>query len=61
LIIRLPKFSAPADGEGPSCANDFDATRFPDKARACRACEHQHRGMGSMEEDCKSAIAKPWK
>jgi membrane fusion protein, copper/silver efflux system len=32
--------SAPADGEGPSCANDFDATRFPDKARACRACEH---------------------
>ena len=53
--------SAPADGEGPSCTNDFDAARFPDKARACRACEHQHRGMGSMEEDCKSAIAKPWK
>jgi multidrug efflux pump subunit AcrA (membrane-fusion protein) len=53
--------SAPAEGEGPSCTNDFDATRFPDKARACRACEHQHRGMGSMEEDCKSAIAKPWK
>ena len=53
--------SAPVEGEGPSCANDFDAARFPDKARACRACEHQHRGMGSMEEDCKSAIAKPWK
>jgi membrane fusion protein, copper/silver efflux system len=49
------------EGEGPSCTDDFDAVRFPDKARACRACEHQHRGMGSMEEDCKSAIEKPWK
>jgi membrane fusion protein, copper/silver efflux system len=49
------------EGEGPDCASDFDATRFPDKARACRACERQHRGMGSMEEDCKSAIEKPWK
>ncbi|HEX3696424.1 MAG TPA: efflux RND transporter periplasmic adaptor subunit [Polyangia bacterium] len=48
-------------GEGPNCANDFDATRFPDKARACRACERQHRGMGSMEQDCKAAIEKPWK
>jgi hypothetical protein len=50
-----------ADGEGPSCATDFDAAKFPDKARACRACEIQHRGMGSMEEDCKKAIAKPWR
>jgi Cu(I)/Ag(I) efflux system membrane fusion protein len=53
--------SGGGDGEGPDCANDFDAALFPDKARACRACERQHRGMGSMEEDCKSAIAKPWK
>ena len=21
----------------------------------------QHRGMGTMEQDCKSAIEKPWK
>ncbi|HEY2731415.1 MAG TPA: efflux RND transporter periplasmic adaptor subunit [Polyangia bacterium] len=48
-------------GEGPDCARDFDAARFPDKARACRACERQHRGMGSMEQDCKGAIEKPWK
>ncbi len=49
------------EGEGPSCANDFDAARFPDKVRACKACERQHRGMGTMEQDCKSAIEKPWK
>ena len=46
---------------GPDCGRDFDAARFPDKARACRACEHQHRGMGTMEQDCKAAIEKPWK
>src|SRR5882724_10497312 len=53
--------SGGTEGGGPSCTNDFDAVRFPDKARACRACERQHRGMGSMEDDCKSAIEKPWK
>lgn len=47
--------------EGPNCTNDFDAARFPEKARACKACEIQHRGMGTMAEDCKSAIEKPWK
>ena len=35
--------------------------KFPDKYQACRACEVQHRGMGTMEEDCKKAIPKPWK
>jgi Cu(I)/Ag(I) efflux system membrane fusion protein len=59
--IRPAGASRGADGEGPDCSNDFDAARFPDKARACRACERQHRGMGSMEGDCKSAIEKPWK
>ena len=37
------------------------AQKFPDKCQACRACEVQHRGMGTMEEDCKKAIPKPWK
>src|SRR6185369_14373358 len=37
-------------GEAPAappstCDADFDARRFPDKYRACRACEVQHRGM----------------
>jgi hypothetical protein len=56
-----PAASGGGNGEGPSCSKDFDAARFPDKARACKACEIQHRGMGTMEQDCKSAIEKPWK
>jgi Cu(I)/Ag(I) efflux system membrane fusion protein len=43
------------------CAKDFDARKYPDKFQACRACEIQHRGMGSMEDDCKNAIPKPWR
>jgi Cu(I)/Ag(I) efflux system membrane fusion protein len=54
---------APAGGTAPASACDaaFDAKKFPDKHQACRACEVQHRGMGTMEEDCKNAIPKPWK
>jgi len=44
-----------------TCDADFDARKFPDRYQACRACEVQHRGMGTMEEDCKKAIPKPWK
>jgi Cu(I)/Ag(I) efflux system membrane fusion protein len=44
-----------------TCDVDIEAKRFPDKYQACRACEIQHRGMGTMEEDCKKAIAKPWR
>ena len=44
-----------------TCSTDFDAQKFPDKVQACRACEIQHRGMGTMEDDCKKAIAKPWR
>jgi Cu(I)/Ag(I) efflux system membrane fusion protein len=44
-----------------SCDVDIDARKFPDKYQACRACEVQHRGMGTMEEDCKKAIPKPWR
>src|SRR6185369_348640 len=49
--------SAPTSG----CDRDFDRTRFPEKYDACRACEVQHRGMGSMEDDCKRAIPPPWR
>jgi len=35
--------------------------KYPDKYQQYRACEVQHRGMGTMEEDCKNAIPKPWK
>jgi len=44
-----------------TCSTDFDAEKYPDKAQACRACEVQHRGMGTMEDDCKKAIPKPWR
>jgi hypothetical protein len=54
---------APAGGAAPpsTCDTDYDKRKFPDKYQACRACEIQHRGMGTMEEDCKKAIPKPWR
>jgi membrane fusion protein, copper/silver efflux system len=39
----------------------IDKEKYPDKYQQYRACEVQHRGMGTMEDDCKSAIPKPWK
>lgn len=44
-----------------ACDAQFDAEKFRDKYEQCLACEQQHRGMGTMEEDCKNAIPKPWK
>ena len=44
-----------------TCAKDFDGQKYPDKVQACRACEVQHRGMGTMEDDCKNAIPRPWR
>jgi hypothetical protein len=44
-----------------ACDADFDKQKFPDKYQACRSCEIQHRGMGTMEEDCKKTIPRPWR
>lgn len=52
------KGAAPAPG---SCAAEIDGARFPDKLAQCQACERQHAGMGSMVDDCKRAIARPWR
>jgi hypothetical protein len=52
---------APAPAPPSGCDTDFDAKKFPDKHQACRACEVQHRGMGTMVDDCKNAIPKPWR
>ena len=52
---------APGGGQGSSCETEFDKQKFADKYQQCRACEVQHRGMGTMEEDCKKTIPKPWK
>ncbi|HEY6001871.1 MAG TPA: efflux RND transporter periplasmic adaptor subunit, partial [Anaeromyxobacter sp.] len=48
-------------GSGPDCETAFDAAGMPDKYRQCKACERIHRGMGTMEADCKNAIPKPWR
>ena len=48
-------------GAGPSCDEDFDRSKYPDKLIECQKCTQIHHGMGSMEADCKSAIAKPWR
>lgn len=45
----------------PACSDAFDATTQPDKLKSCQECERLHRGMGTMEADCKSAIPKPWR
>ena len=46
--------------EGPSC-EEIDRPKFPEKWTECQKCTQIHRGMGSMEADCKNAIPKPWK
>lgn len=46
---------------GPDCETDFDRQRYPDRYNQCRACERMHRGMGTMEADCKNAIPRPWR
>jgi membrane fusion protein, copper/silver efflux system len=53
--------AAPPPGSGPDCESEFDAAGMPDKYRQCKACERIHRGMGTMEADCKSGIPKPWR
>ncbi len=53
-----PKSTAPSPG---SCPAEIDGGRFPDKLAQCLACERQHAGMGSMADDCKRAIARPWR
>lgn len=46
--------------KGGVCETQFDQAAHRDKYQQCRACA-VHRGMGSMEQDCIQAIAKPWK
>jgi Cu(I)/Ag(I) efflux system membrane fusion protein len=58
--------SAAAATAGPgaqlsTCTTEFDAQKYPDKVQACRACEIQHRGMGTMVDDCKNTIPRPWR
>ncbi|HWM88995.1 MAG TPA: efflux RND transporter periplasmic adaptor subunit [Kofleriaceae bacterium] len=51
---------APSAAQVDVCEAEFDRHKFPDKHRQCVACR-AHRGMGSMEDECRARIAKPWK
>ena len=55
---REPQKSSPQ--QGPSC-DEFDRSKYADKWTECQKCAQIHRGMGSMEADCKNAIPKPWR
>lgn len=63
LIDSESRLRAAIDGptQQSTCDIEIDSKKHPDKVRACRACEVQHRGMGTMEEDCKKTIPKPWR
>jgi membrane fusion protein, copper/silver efflux system len=62
--LRATLAGAPGPSGAPAapdfCDANFDKARFPDKYQQCKACA-VHRGMGAMEDDCRAAIAKPWK
>lgn len=60
---RLQASLAQTSGAAPpsACDADFDRAKYPDKYADCQRCEKQHAGMGSMADDCKKAIAKPWR
>lgn len=67
LLDSESRLQATAQGAAPAgqtardvCDTEFDAAKFPDKHQQCVACR-AHRGMGSMEEDCRRAIPRPWK
>jgi membrane fusion protein, copper/silver efflux system len=69
LVDSESRLRATIEGEGapgsPSpasaCDSEIDARKYPEKAAQCRQCEVVHRGMGTMEKDCKDAIPRPWK
>jgi len=42
------------------CEAAIDRAKYPEKFTECQKCEVVHKGMGSMVDDCKNAIPKPW-
>jgi len=62
LQASLGQASAGGAALAPSaCDADFDRGKYPDKWGQCQRCEMQHAGMGSMVDDCKNAIPRPWR
>ncbi len=62
LQATLTAAPAASAGAAPAgfCEREFDRDKFRDKYTECKKCE-AHRGMGTMEDECRAAIAKPWK
>jgi membrane fusion protein, copper/silver efflux system len=61
LAATTGSSSAPTAAPPSGCDADFDRGKYPDKALECQKCEKVHAGMGSMVDDCKKAIPKPWR
>lgn len=59
--LRASLAPSSADAGASPCDAEFDRSKYADKWEACQRCEQQHRGMGDMLNDCKNAIAKPWR
>lgn len=64
LRASLAPASTGADGGAAApqseCDTLVDRAKYPDKWTECQKCE-AHRGMGSMLDDCRNAIPKPWR
>ena len=58
---RLQASLSTAGSRPHPCDLQVDKLKFPDKWKACAACEAQHAGMGTMLDDCLHAIPQPWK
>jgi Cu(I)/Ag(I) efflux system membrane fusion protein len=59
--LRAAVAGSVKEGGDDACSAVFDGATYPDKLQQCRSCEVVHRGMGSMVDDCKNAIPKPWR
>ena len=61
LIDSESRLRATIEGTNSTEDVPIDKEKYPDKYQQWRQCEVQHRGMGTMEQDCKNAIPKPWR
>jgi Cu(I)/Ag(I) efflux system membrane fusion protein len=61
LIDSESRLRATIEGQAIEEEVPIDKNKYPDKYRLWKQCEILHRGMGTMEEDCKNAIPRPWR
>lgn len=59
--LRASAASASESSVGRRTDIPIDREKYPEKYEQFLQCELAHRGMGTMEEDCKRAIPQPWK